>query len=136
MLSTKYAIRFPDLQEVDVTNNKNIFEEKTITKTTKIFIETFDAFSSLTEFVIQKNKTHELEKQLNAQKEVIDTNVRNLKQQKEIELQELAKRLSERSKVEKEKMLLEIEKLRLETQQMVQNFTVSFEKQICTNKIW
>lgn len=53
MLSTKYAIRFPDLQEVDVTNNKNIFEEKTITKTTKIFIETFDAFSSLTEFVIQ-----------------------------------------------------------------------------------
>lgn len=110
MPNVKYAIRFPDLQNINYNKSISIFSEASIIKTTDTFIKTFDALGSLTEFIIQRNRTNELSKQLNAQKRALDANIDNLKEQRRIEFEEYTKRLQTQLQFEKESMELETKK--------------------------
>lgn len=127
MNNTKRAIRFPDLQRVDNTQI-SIFSERSISKTSNTFLKTFDALGSLTEYIVQKNRTNELSKQLNAQKRGLNAKIDNLKEQKEFEFEEYTKRLQTKLQFEKESMKLEFEKLKQEAIANINDFSISFEE--------
>lgn len=135
MTNVKYAIRFPDFQTVNHRQSNSIFSEDSIIQTTNTFLKTFDALGSLTEFVIQKNRTNELLKQLNAQKKALDASVDNLKEQKRIEIEEYTKRLQVQLQFEKERLELEIKKLTLEASKKVNDFSISFEESMMSNQV-
>lgn len=134
MNSTKRAIRFPDFQRVDNTQI-SIFSETSISKTSDTFLKTFDALGSLTEYIVQKNRTNELSKQLNAQKRALNISIDNLKYQKEIEFEEYTKRLQTRLQFEKESMKLEFDKLKQEASAKINDFSVSFEENMKRSQI-
>lgn len=135
MNNIKYAIRFPDLQDIKYNKSTNIFSEKSITETTNTFLKTFDVLGSLTEFIIQKNRTNELSKQLNAKKRVLDANIENFKEQQRLEFEEYTKRLQEKLKFEKEKLELETKKLILETNSTISDFSISFKENMKQHEI-
>lgn len=135
MTNVKYAIRFPDFQTVNHNQAISIFSEASIIKTTDTFLKTLDALGSLTEFVIQRNRTNELSKQLNAQKRSLDASVENLKEQKRIEFEEYTKRLQAQLKFEKERLELETKKLVLEASAKVNDFAISFEEHMMSNQV-
>lgn len=135
MPNVKYAIRFPDLQSINYNKPTSIFSEDSIISTADTFIKTFDALGSLTEFVIQKNRTNELSKQLNAKKRALDANIDNLKEQKRIEFEEYTKRLQTQLQFEKESMELETKKMILEASASANDFSVTFEESMRNNKV-
>lgn len=135
MPNVKYAIRFPDLQSINDNKPVSIFSEDSVIKTTDTFIKTFDALGSLTEFVMQKNKTNELSKQLNAQKRVLDASIDNLKERKRVEFEEYTKRLQTQLQFEKESMQLDEKKLILEARTRANDFSVTFEESMRNNQI-
>lgn len=135
MANVKYAIRFPDFLTVSHSQATSIFSEASIIKTTGTFLKTLDALGNLTEFVIQRNRTNEQSKQLNAQKLSLDASVENMKEQKRIEFEEYTKRLQAQLKFEKERLELEIKKLVLESSEKVNNFSISFEEHMMSNKV-
>lgn len=135
MPNVKYAIRFPDLQSINYNKPISIFSEDSIIRTADTFIKTFNAFGSLTEFIIQKNKTNELSRQLNAQKKALDASLDNQKKQKRIEFEEYTKRLQTQSQFEKESMELETKKLVLEASTRSNVFSVTFEESMRNNQI-
>ncbi len=136
MPNVKYAIRFPDLQNINYNKSISIFSEASIIKTTDTFIKTFDALGSLTEFIIQRNRTNELSKQLNAQKRALDANIDNLKEQRRIEFEEYTKRLQTQLQFEKESMELETKKMVLEASTKANDFSVTFEEHMRNNKVF
>lgn len=135
MPNVKYAIRFPDFPSISHNKPVSIFSKDSIIRTADTFIKTFDALGSLTEFVIQKNKTNELSKQLNAKKRALDASVNNLKEQKKIEFEEYTKRVQIQLQSVKESMELEAKRLVLEASTMANDFSVAFEKKMRNNKI-
>lgn len=134
MNSIKRAIRFPDLQKVDDTQI-SIFSEKSISQATQTFIKTFDALGSLTEYIVQKNRTTELSKQTNAQKKALNSTIDNLKDQKEIEFEEYTDRLQIQLQFEKDSMKIEFEKLKQEEMVKINNFSFSFEESMKSNQV-
>lgn len=134
MNNTKRAIRFPDLQRVDNTQI-SIFSERSISKTSNTFLKTFDALGSLTEYIVQKNRTNELSKQLNAQKRVLNAKIDNLKDQKEFEFEEYTKRLQTKLQFEKDSMKLEFEKLKQEASAKINDFSISFEENMKRSQV-
>ena len=135
MSNIKYAIRFPDLQTVNYTHSISIFSEASITNTINTFLKTFDVLGSLTEFVVQRNRTKQLSRQLNARKRVLDASVENLKEQKRIEFEEYTKRLQTQLQFEKESLELETKKLILEASAKVKDFSISFEENMKSNRV-
>lgn len=135
MPSVKYAIRFPGFQNMDYNQSTSIFSENSIIRTTNTFQKTFDALGSLTEFVIQKNRTNELSKQFDAQKRALDACIENLKEQKQIEFEEYTKRLQAQLRFKKESLELETKKLILEASTKVNNFSISFEESMMSNQV-
>ena len=98
MRMNKYAIRFPEYGNVDTSFS--IFSETAVVTTEKTFIKTFNAIESLTGFVIQKSRTSELGKQLNAQKRTLDLEIDNGIEQLNIQYEEESERL--RLRIEQE----------------------------------
>ena len=135
MSNVKYAIRFPDFQTVKYNQSISIFSEASIIRMTDTFLKTFDALGNLTEFVIQRNRTNELSKQLNAQKRVLNASVENLKELKRIEFEEYTKRLQAQLQFEKERLELETKKLILEASAKVNDFSISFEESMMSNQV-
>lgn len=135
MIKEKYAIRFPSMQNIERNLTTSIFSEKSIMKTSDTFFKTFDALGSLTGYVVQKNRTNELSKQLKAQEAALDATIDNLKEQQRIEFEEYSKRLQINLQYEKHEMELEMKKLAIEASKKVNNFSVSFEEMMKTNQI-
>ena len=136
MIRKKYAIRFPELQDMGVSCTTNIFSEKSIRETGNTFFKTFDALGSLTGYVIQKNKTNELARQIAAEKAAFDTEIDNLTEQKRLEFEEYSKRLKIQLEYEKQKMELDMKELIFEASQRIADFSISFEEATRKNKIF
>lgn len=136
MVKEKYAIRFPEIQVSEFPESVSIFSEKGLEQTKRTFSQNFNLFQSLTNYVIQSNYTRELEKRINAKKEIIDDQVHQYQQQKQIEYEEYSKRLQEHLKTEKEKIELDFQRLSEETQTMVCQFSISSEEALRKSKIW
>lgn len=134
MRMNKYAIRFPEYGDTITNSSISIFSEKTVATVEKLFYSTHSALDSLADFVIQKNKTTELKKQLRTQKQALDIEIDNGIRQLKIECEEEAKRIQLRIKQKKEEMELELQKLKLETAEKAKTFSFSYEKYIKSNK--
>lgn len=136
MIREKYAIRFPDIQNTQAAMPECIFSERSVAEAEHTFNQTFDLLHSLTGYVIQRNRTRELEKQLDARKEAVDAQAEQQRKQKQMEFEEYSKRLQIQLKTEKEQMELEIKRLHQEMSAMVSMFSVSVEEAIQESQIW
>ena len=135
MSNIKYAIRFPDLQGINCDDSKNIFSEQSIIHTTNTFMKTFDAFGSLLNFVVQKNRTNELSRQIDAQKRALDVEVDNLKEQEKIRFKEYTERLQIQLQNEKEKLKIKSQILLSEGRNQVNRFSITFEESMQKSQI-
>lgn len=136
MIKEKYAIRFPDMQNIERSSSASIFSETSIIETKNTFLKTFDALEGLTGLILQKARTHETSKQLNMQRVALDEEIENQKEQKRIEFEEYAERLQIQLKFEKEKMDMELKKMALEISEKVNQFSCSVEENIRSNQIF
>ena len=136
MRMNKYAIRFPGYGNIDTKSSLNIFSETAVKTTEKTFFKTFNALDSLTGFIIQKSRTSELEKQLNAQKRALIVEIDNGIEQLKIQYEEESKRLQLKIEQEKQELDLELQRLTLETSEKAKEFTFSYEKYIKSSELF
>ena len=127
MLKKKYAVEFPDFQNFEGYNPITIFSEKGIKNVEDTLNYNYALCGSVTNLIIEKNKTRELEKQLDARKEALDAQIDNAIEQLRIEYVEYAKRLKMQVEKEKESMRLAFEQLRLEIRKRVDNLELDYE---------
>lgn len=135
MIKKKYAVRFPDMQHIDQNFSSSLFTAKAIKETTNTFFNTFDALESLIGLAGQKVRTHELSKQLGAEKAALDEVIDNQEEQKRIEFEEYAKRLQIQLKHEKEKMEMELRQMAFEASEKINRFSISLEEDMKSNQI-
>lgn len=133
MRTNKYAIRFPEFGDVSTKSSISIFSEEAVAITEKTFLRLFNALDSLTGFVIQKNRTSELEKQLEAQKQALDVEIDNKIDQIKTQYEEESKRLHIRLEQEKDDMDIEFQKLKIETVERAKDFSFSYEEYMRAN---
>jgi len=136
MRMNKHAIRFPGFGDIGIKSSLSIFSEGAVSTTEKTFLRTFNVLDSLAGFVIQKNRTTELGKQLNAQKQALDAEIDNGIEQLRIQYEEESKRLQIRIEQEKKEMDLELQKLKFETAEKAKEFSFSYEEYIKSNKLF
>jgi len=136
MWTNKYAVRFPGFENVNTKSSLSVFSENEIAKSENTFFKTFDLAYNLSDFVIQKNKTSELRKQLNAQKQALDVEIDNKIEQSKIQYEEESRRLQLRIEQEKKEMNLELKRLELETAKKAKDFSFSYEEYMKSNKIF
>lgn len=136
MYKRKYAIRFPDIRAAHSNKPVSIFTEMSIQETEQTFRRTFDLLHSLTNYVIEKNRTLELEKQLDAKREALDTQIEQKIKQEQLTLKEYSEQLQIRLQSEKEKMEIEIERFAVETSQKVSELSLTVEESILESSIW
>ncbi len=132
----KYAIRFPGYGNIDTKSSLSMFSETAVTTTEKTFFKTFNALDSLTGFIIQKSRTSELGKQLNAQKCALSAEIDNGIEQLKIQYEEESKRLQLKIEQEKQELNLELEKLTLETSEKATEFSFSYEEYMKSNELF
>lgn len=136
MRMNKYAIRFPGYGNIDTKSSLSVFSETAVATTEKTFFKTFNVLDSLTGFIIQKSRTLELGKKLNAQKYALDAEIDNGIDQLKIQYEEESKRLRFRIEQEKQEMDLALQKLKLETIEKVNEFSFSYEKYMKSNELF
>ncbi len=136
MRMNKYAIRFPGYGNIDTKSSLSIFSETAVATTKKTIFKTFNTLDSLTGFVIQKSRTSELGKQLNAQKRALDVEIDNGIEQLKIQYEEESKRLQLIIEQEKQEMNLELQKLTLETSEKAKEFSFSYEKYMKSSELF
>lgn len=128
MVKKKYALRFPELQKVEPDMPANLYSEQALREMEESFRNTFDMMRSLADCVIQKNRTRELGKQLNAQRKALDAELDQAVEQERIELTEYSRQLQIQLKAQKEQLELEIKRLAVETSQQVSDFSLTVEE--------
>ena len=131
----KYAVCFPDMETDAASATVSIFTERSVQETQDTFLKTFSLFHSLSNYVIQRNRTRELGKQLDARKAALDVQVEQLRGQMEIEYAEESKRLQLRLKTEREQMELDFRRLIQETSAAMSDFSISVEEAMQKSQI-
>ena len=99
-------------------------------------MQTFDVLHSLTNYVIEKNRTQNLGEQLNARRTAFDTQMEQAVEQGRIALREYTEQLQIRLKAEKEQMELDVKALSVKVRQMVDECSVTAEEAIRENQLW
>lgn len=132
----KYAVRFPGYGNFDTKSPLSLYSETSVATTEKTFLKTFNALDSLAGFIIQKNRTSELGKQLNAQKHALDIEIENGIEQLKVQYEEESKRLHIRIEQEKQEMDIEFQKLKLETIEKAKEFSFLYESYMESNKLF
>lgn len=132
----KYAVRFPELETERTQHALSVYSENKVAQTEKSFLSTFNALGSLAGYVIQKNRTGELRKQLRVQKEALDVEIDNKKEQLKIKYEEESERIKARLKTEKQEMELAFQRLKMETVEQAKEFQFSYEEYMKTNQLF
>lgn len=132
----KYAVRFPALQNINTASTVSMFSENAVASTEKVFLKAFNVLDSLTGLVIQKSRTSELGKRLNAQKRALDAEIDNGIEQLKIQYEEESKRLQIKIKNAKEEMELQLMKLKVETAKRAEEFSFSYEEYMKSNQLF
>lgn len=136
MFKRKYGIQFPEIQVVQPLVPVSEFSERAIQETEDTFLKTFDLLHGLTNYVIQKNRTQELGKQLEAQRESLNAQVEHGIEQERLTFESYTRRLQIRLQSEKEQMELDIKRFARETSQKVKDFSMTVEEAIRENQLW
>lgn len=123
----KCAIKFPGLQGGAGISTVKALSKKGMKKVFGIFLDCADLLGNVANLIVEKNRTHELEKRLNLEKEVLDAQIDNKMEQSRIEALEYAKRLQSIVKEEKEKIELAKQKIDEEMRMKTQTFEVDYE---------
>ena len=116
MLKNKRAVVFPTIKTDTANLPANVFSSGYLAETKTTFSDTYDSIDGLLGYIAERNRTKELSKRLNAQKDALDSTLDGLAEQEKIKTEEEAKRLKAKIKAEKKKMLSEIEKFELQAQ--------------------
>lgn len=127
-MKQKYAIRFPEIQTAESVAPADLFSKQAIKETGEMLLGTFDLMHSLANYVIQKNQTKELGKQLNAQRRALDAQMEQAEEQERIALEEYSKRLKIQLETEKSRLKMELETLTEVTNQRVNDFAFTMEE--------
>ena len=104
----KRAIKFPDLQGGTGTKTVKALSKDGMKKVFGIFLQCAELLGDVANLVVEKSRTHELEKRLNLEKEVLDAQIDSEMEQSKIEALEYAKRLQAIVKEEKGFCILKI----------------------------
>lgn len=123
----KRAIKFPDLQGGTGTKTVKALSKDGMKKVFGIFLQCAELLGDVANLVVEKNRTHELEKRLNLEKEVLDAQIDSEMEQSKIETLEYAKRLQAIVKEEKAKIALAKQKIDEDMQMRTQTFEVDYE---------
>lgn len=132
----KYAVRFPAFQNINTASTVSMFSENAVASTEQIFFKTFNALDSLTGLVVQKSRTSELGKRLNAQKKALDVEIDNGIEQLKIQYEEESKRLQIKIKNAKQEMDIQLKKLKVETAKKAKEFSFSYEEYMKSNQLF
>lgn len=135
MIKRKYALRFPEIEMAKPVGLVNLYSEQEIQKTGETFRRTFDMMHSLADYVIQKNRTYEMRKQLDVQREALNAHLKQAEDQERIALVEYSKRLKLQLKEQKESLELELKMLAAETSQKVNEFSLSVEETLRASQL-
>ena len=130
----KYAVVFPTIKTHVENLPANVSHKSCLAETKKTFSDTYDYLDGLLGYIVERNRTNELSKRLDAQKRVLDATLDNLVEQEKIKTAEEAKRLKSKLKVAKKEMLSQIEQLEIQAQDDTVVYTV--EEYIQENKIF
>lgn len=136
MLKRKYGIRFPEIRTMEPLVPISVFSEQFVREAEETFVQTFDVLHSLTNYVIEKNRTQEFGEQLNARRKALDTQVEQAVEQEQIALREYSEQLQIRLKAEKKQMELDVKALSVKVRQMVDECSVTTEEAIRENQLW
>ncbi len=136
MLKKKYGIRFPEIRTMEPLVPISVFSEQFVREAEDTFVQTFDVLHSLTNYVIEKNRTQNLGEQLNARRTALDTQMEQAVEQGRIALREYTEQLQIRLKAEKEQMELDVKALSVKVRQMVDECSVTAEEAIRENQLW
>lgn len=135
MVKQKYAIRFPEIQITESFVPVDLFSERSLRETEQTFLKTFDLMHSLTTYVIEKNRTQELGKQLDARRRVLDAQVEQAAEQERITLVEYSRQLQIQLKERKAQLELEMKMLVDEMSQRVSDFSLTVEEALKTSEL-
>lgn len=105
-------------------------------KTEETFFSIIDVASSLAEFVVQKNNTKELGKQLVYKEQALDAEIDNKIEQVQIQYEEEAKRLKIQLKTEKKIMNNEFQRMKVELAMKSTEINFTFEGYLKSNEIF
>lgn len=136
MRGIKYAVRFPAFQNINMASTVSVFSKNAVESTKEIFFKTFNVLDSLTGLVIQKSRTSELGKRLNAQRRALDAEIDNGIEQLKIQYEEESKRLQIKIKNAKQEMDLQLIKLKVETAKRAEEFSISYEEYMKSSKLF
>lgn len=136
MRMNKYAVRFSGFQETRAEAPHIIFSESGIAAAAQIFRSVFDALDSLAGFVVQRNRTEELGKQLNAQKKALNADINSKTEQLRCQYEEELKRMRLKIVQEKKEMDFELQRLSMETAEKAKDFAFSYEEYMKSNKLF
>lgn len=136
MRSTKkYAIRFPGLDPCRPQESLNIFSEDCICDAINTLSSVLNAAESLVGFIVQKNRTGELKKQISAQKDALDIEQENREEQLRIQYSEESNRMKIKLEAEKKRLELDFQRLQIEMAERSKKIEVSFEQDMRTNQL-
>lgn len=136
MFKRKYAIRFPDIQAAHSIKPDSIYSMPSIQETVQTISRSFDLLHSLTNYVIEKNRTLELEKQLDAKREALDAQIELKIRQERLTLEAYSEQLQIRLQSEKQQLEIEIKRFNIETSQKLSELSLTVEEAIRESHIW
>lgn len=136
MFKRKYAIRFPDFQVPRSIKPDSIYSMPSIQETVQTIKGSFNLLHSLTNYVIEKNRTLKLKKQLEAKREALDTQIEQKIQQERLTLEAYSEQLQIRLRSEKQQMEIEINRFKIETSQKCSELSLTVEEAIRESHIW
>ena len=134
-MSKRLSMVFPDVKSTSDYPVAVIFSKSEI-RSAGNFGLISGLVGSIANYSVQKNRTRELRKQINAQKEAVDTQFTELEKQAQIEFQEKCKRLAEEYKMKSDQLQIELTKAEAEADKAFLESNIAFDTYLKTSEIY
>ena len=138
MTRYKQAIRFPGVNAGGISieaRMTQLYSEQALHEVYDTLIENYDKFSGLLGYLIQCNRTNELQKQISVKERGLDQIVEEKRKQVDVSLSQEAERWQLWEKYEKERLTTEMERLHLEAAKVLSEFADQYELEMRENRI-
>lgn len=132
-MSKRLSMIFPDIRSTSDCMAAVIFSKSEI-RSAGNFGLISGLIGSIANYSVQKNRTRELRKQINAQKEAVDTQFTEAENQAQIEFQEKCKRLAEEYKMKS--VQLETDLTKAEADKAFLESNIAFDTYLKTSIIY
>ena len=134
-MSKRLSMIFPDIRSTSDCMAAVIFSKSEI-RSAGNFGLISGLIGSIANYSVQKNRTRELRKQINAQKETVDTQFTEAENQAQIEFQEKCKRLAEEYKMKSVQLETDLTKAEAEADKAFLESNIAFDTYLKTSIIY